>query len=95
MSKQKKRIDKAVAAIESAANGISGATMMADVAYAQTRRADIGFAAETLRREGVKVDVDAIISKADEMLTACRHQAIAKAVELNIEIGELLAPLCD
>jgi hypothetical protein len=89
------QFEKAVADIESAANGIAGAVMAGDMAYAQKRRTDIGFAAEVLRRNGAKVDVDSIITSADKMVEACRHRDMHSSFVHNVKIGEILAPLCE
>jgi hypothetical protein len=84
-------IDKAVETIESAANGISGASMAGDVAYAQTRHAEIVAAVKHLPAEVGA----AIQQKADEMLAICSHRDIRKSNALNWAIGELLAPFCN
>ncbi len=84
-------VDEAVATIESAANGISGASMVGDVAYAKTRHAEI---VEAVKQLPAEVG-DAIRQKADEMLAICSHQDIHKSNTLNWAIGDLLAPFCD
>lgn len=84
-------VDEAVAIIESAANGISGAAMVGDVDYATTRHNEIIEAVKALPAE-----VGAAISqKAASMLKACNRRDMHTANSLNIEIGDLLAPFCD
>jgi hypothetical protein len=84
-------VDEAVATIESAANGISGASMVGDVDYATTRHNEIVEAVKALPS-----DVGtAILQKAAAMLIACNQRDMHKANMLNIEIGDLLAPFCD
>jgi hypothetical protein len=86
-------VDEAVSTVERAANGISGAAGVGDVAYATKRRTELGEAAEQLRPTGI--NVDGLLIKADNMLAACRRRDLRTAVELNIEIGGILAPLCE
>ena len=84
-------VDEAVATIESAANGMAGATMVGDVAYAQTRHAEIADAVKLLPEEVGT----AILQKADNLLGACKQRNLNKGCELNISISDLLAPFCD
>lgn len=93
MSKRSEKIDNAVALIESAANGMSGAAMMADAAYAAGRRTEIRAALADL--SGTGIDTAALAAKADRLMECCRRGQVHQAVQLNIEIGEILAPLCD
>lgn len=89
----KKTVDEAVSEIVSAANGIGGAALVGDVTYASGRRADLGVAAEHLRHTSLRVDD--LLAKADNMVAACRRRDPHTATQLNIEIGEMLAPFCD
>ncbi len=88
-------IDDAVMAIESAANGISGAGMVADVAYAKGRQSELNDAVAVLKKEGVKIDLPGITARANEMLACCERRDIVNLNRLNIEISDILAPLCD
>lgn len=89
----KATIGIAVTTIERAVNGMAGASGVGDVAYATERRAIIGTEAEKLR--GTGIDVDGLLAKADQMVVACQRRDMHAAYARNIEIGDLLAPLCD
>ena len=90
----KELIDAAVATIESAANGMAGAGMVADVTYAKTRHSELVGAAKVLKDNKAGVDAAGIVTRADEMLGACGRRDIVNLNRLNIEISDLLAPLC-
>jgi hypothetical protein len=91
----KELIDAAVETIESAANGISGAGMVADVTYAKGRHKQLVDAAKVLKDNKAGVDAAGIVTRANEMLGACERRDIVNLNRLNIEIGDILAPLCD
>jgi hypothetical protein len=84
-------VDEAVSTIESAANGMAGAIMAGDVAYATARHAEIADAVKSLPA----AVGTAILQKADNMLVACKRRDLNAGFTLNVGISELLEPFCD